>query len=159
METEEDDLQLEIPHEQFRVVDAASANWLVRRIVEARKYAERIEQWAAAELRRAEREQAFFVGRWGVELEEWARREIAQQHRRKSIVLPAGTVGFRSGPPKLVIVNEPALVAWCQDHLRSALRIHTAVLKSEITSYVMKTGEQPPGAKVDPGGRQSFFIR
>ncbi len=38
------------PPPAFEVHDAGSANWVVRKIVEARTYAKRIEAWAAAEI-------------------------------------------------------------------------------------------------------------
>ena len=92
METEQDELQIEIPDERFRVVDEGSANFVVRKVIESRRYRDHVEEWAAAELRRAQRQEGFFLGRWGLELEEWARSQIAQQFRRKSLALPAGTV-------------------------------------------------------------------
>jgi len=53
----------------FAVTDAASANWVIRKIVEARAYAARVRHWSALEIRRAEREEQFFIRRFGVELE------------------------------------------------------------------------------------------
>ena len=64
--------------EAFRVCDEASANWVVRRIAEARKYAEHVEAWAATELRRAEREERFLLERFGPQLEAWARERLAR---------------------------------------------------------------------------------
>ena len=49
--------------ETFAVDDAASANWLVRKIVETRAYAKHVKEWADGELRRAEREELFFLHR------------------------------------------------------------------------------------------------
>ena len=49
----------------FAVDDASSANWLVRKVVESRNYAEHVKEWAALELRRAEREERFFLERFG----------------------------------------------------------------------------------------------
>ena len=89
-----DEPQEETPQvpESFCVRDVATAAWVVRKVVEARAYAARVREWAAAELRRAQREEVFY----GHQLEQWARREVeAASGRRKSVNLPSGTVGFR----------------------------------------------------------------
>ena len=105
------DITLGVPH-RFIVCDAASAHWVIRKIVEARKYAERVETWAAAEVRRAQREEAFLLRRFGAELEAWARQEIQAQHDgRKSVCLPAGTDGFRIEQARLRVTEEAALAA------------------------------------------------
>jgi hypothetical protein len=49
------------PPDTFVVNDAMSANWLLRKIVEARAYAKHVKEWANGELRRAEREEMFFI--------------------------------------------------------------------------------------------------
>src|SRR5688500_6897486 len=56
--------------EGFHIHDAASANWVVRKVVEARQYAERVQAWADRELRRAKREEEFFRYRFGEQLEQ-----------------------------------------------------------------------------------------
>ena len=68
------------PDDGFVVRDASSANWVVRKIVEARAYAQRVKAWAELEQRRAQREEDVLLRRFGVELEAWARQQIAQQH-------------------------------------------------------------------------------
>ena len=82
--------------EGFCVRDESSANWVIRKIAECRSYAERVTVWAAAEIRRAEKEEEFFLFRFGGQLERWASEEIRKlKGRRKSLNLPAGAVGFR----------------------------------------------------------------
>jgi hypothetical protein len=55
--------------EAFAVRDAESANWVVRKIGESRMYAARVKAWAATELRRAERQEQFYLGRYGKQIE------------------------------------------------------------------------------------------
>ncbi len=143
--------------ETFAVDDAASANWLVRKIVETRAYAKHVKEWADGELRRAEREELFFLHRYGRQLEDWARAEIAKS-RRKSIKLPAGMVGFRTEPPKLDVTDEAKLVAWCRTALPTALRIETHILKQHVKDHVVITGECPDGTVISGGG-QRFYVR
>jgi hypothetical protein len=150
--------RIEREAEGFRVHDDSSANWLIRKITECRAYRERVERWAAAEIKRAEREEAFFLTRFGGQLETWARQQIAKQHGRKSLRLPAGTVGFRTEPTRLAVTDEPALLAWCKARLPSAVKVVERVLKSSLKDHVRTTGEVPSGAEVT-GGQQKFFIK
>lgn len=146
----------EVP-EAFSVEDASSANWLVRKIVEARAYAKHVKAWADAEVRRAEREEQFFVQRFGHQLEAWARQRISGS-RRKSLKLPAGTIGFRTEPPRLDVTDEPRLIGWCRRSLPKALRVETHVLRALVKEHVEQTGECPDGAEIG-GGQQRFYVK
>jgi hypothetical protein len=77
-ENEDGELAEQVP-ERFAVRDEASANWVVRRVVEARTYAERVKAWAEREQRRARREERFFLHRFGAELDRWL-KEIGRAH-------------------------------------------------------------------------------
>jgi hypothetical protein len=155
-----DDLMRRVEQEAegFSVHDDSTANWLVRKIAECRAYRERIERWAALEMKRAEREEAFFMTRFGGQLETWARRQIAKQRGRKSIKLPAGTVGFRTEPTRLAVKDEPALLAWCKANLPDAIQTIQRVLKSSVKDHIGGTGEIPDGTEI-AGGQQKFFIK
>lgn len=142
----------------FTVRDAASANWVIRKIVEARAYADRVKIWAELECRRAKREEEFLLRRFGAGLEEWARRQIAQQHdRRRSVSLPAGVIGFRTASNRLSINDEKRLLVWCRQHLPSALCIIESVTKTPLMDYLKASGECPPGTQL-LGGEERFHI-
>ncbi len=143
----------------FHVRDEGSANWVLRKIIEARAYRERVAKWAAAETVRAERQEAFLLHRFGSELESWAREQIGKQHgRRRSIALPTGVIGFRQEPTKLLVLDERALVAWCRTHLPAALKVSESMLKTEIQAHIKTTGECPAGAEIG-GGSERFYIK
>ena len=145
--------------ESFAVRDAATANWLVRKVVEARAYARRVAAWAERETRRAQRDEQFLLGRYGGELEAWVRRQVEREKgRRKSVALPAGTVGFRTEPQRLTVEDEQALVTWCRTNLPVALRVETRVLKGAVKAHVAATGELPIGAEI-AGGGERLYIR
>lgn len=147
-----------VPH-GFAVHDEASANWLVRKIIESRQYAKRVEAWAAAELRRAEAEERFFWFRYGTQLETWARGQLEAAHGgRKSIRLPAGSVGYRTLPQRLLVRDEHRLLGWCQANLPMAVVTTHAVLKSIVIEHLKSTGEVPDGAELG-GGEQKFYIK
>ncbi len=145
------------PPDTFTVDDSASANWLVRKIVEARAYAKRVKLWADVEVKRAQNEEQFFIQRYGRQLEAWARNELTAA-RRKCVKLPAGTVGYRTEPPKLDVMDEEKLIAWCRKTLPDALRVETHVLKSLVKEHVKETGECPDGVDIG-GGQQRFYIK
>ena len=145
--------------EAFHVHDAATANWVVRKIIEARQYAKRVEEWAAAERRRAEREERFFMFRFGAQLEQWARAQIeAGSNRRKSICLPAGRIGLRTPPPRLGIVDEVRLLSWCRANLPAAVIVTERVSRQALHDHVKATGECPDGTEV-PSAIDVLFIR
>jgi hypothetical protein len=143
--------------ESFAIEDASSANWLVRKIVEARAYAKHVKAWADMEVRRAERDEQFFLQRFGHQLEAWAKGQIAKG-RSKSVKLPAGTVGFRIEPPRLDITNEQRLIGWYRTTLPGAIRIETRVLKSVVKDHLEQTGECPDGVSI-AGRGQKFYVR
>jgi hypothetical protein len=144
--------------EGFSVHDAATANWVVRKIVEARAYAARVKAWAELEQRRARREEDFLIRRFGGELEAWARKQIAQQlDARRSVSLPAGCVGFRTEPTRLTITDDKRLFAWCRTNLPSAIRVIESVPKTPLMKHIELTGECPDGAELQ-GGCERFHI-
>ena len=141
----------------FEIDSDVSANWLVRKIVEARAYAQQVKAWADLEVRRAERDERFFMQRFGAQLESWARGQIALR-RGKSIKLPAGTIGFRTESAKLSIVNDERLITWCERCLPGALRIETRIVKTTVNEHFDQTGECPEGVEI-VGGGQRFYVR
>jgi hypothetical protein len=167
----------------FRVGDAASANWVVRKIRQARGYAEHVSAWAAAEALRARREEEFLWRRFGRELRDWTFGQVATLGgRRRSIALPAGVVGFRQGPPAVRVTDEAALLDWARRDapavlkltvevggaeaakLRSWLasecpsaRIDEQVIRTALRERVEETGECPPGA--DVSSEVKFYVK
>jgi len=142
------------------VRDAESANWVVRKIVEARAYAERCELWAEHEKMRARREEDFLMLRFGRELRDYARASIAEHgDRRKSVALPAGTIGFRRAGAKLVIEDEEAVLRWARKTQPNLVVIQESISKSGLTQYFEETGEIPPGGvRVEPE-KDKFYIK
>lgn len=145
------------PPKTFSVSDADSANWVVRKILEARNYAKHVKAWAEAENQRALREEQFFLFHYGLQLERWAKSQI-EGSRRKCVELPGGTVGFRTEPPKLDVADEKKLIEWCRQNLPFALRTDIYVLRSLVKDHVQNTGECPAGANISGGG-QKFYIK
>jgi hypothetical protein len=155
MPTKDDDRD---NNETFSVRDAATANWVIRKITESRAYGRKVRAWAEAEVKRAEREENQLLHRYGGQLEEFARQQIYLQHDgRKSVSLPAGTIGFRIEPTRLAIDDEQTLIRWCREHLPSAIRIMQTMLKAPLMEHLKATGECPKGTDII-GGAERFYI-
>jgi phage host-nuclease inhibitor protein Gam len=149
----------EVP-EHFEVTDEGTANWLCRKIRASRAYADEVRIWADRETARAAREEKVLMFLFGRQLERWARDRIARlKGKKKSINLPAGTVGFRASTPRLVIDNEHAVIEWARQHAPSAVHTVEKVLKSVLDNHFKITGELPDdGVHVEPA-TEKFFVR
>ena len=146
---------------RFSVHDESSANWLVRRVVEARAYRDRVKQWAERELRRSEREESFFLSRHGCELDAWLRSRLATERgRRRSVNLPAGTVSYRRQPAKLVVVDEPQVVAWATNAYPDALEtvVRQRLRRRVLTQHLEQTGELPPDGATFQSASDRLYI-
>ena len=183
-ELEQETVPPVIVPECFVIDDAQKASWVVRKIVEARKYGGRVQQWCERELRRAEQEEEWLLRRFGMELGVWAKGELDRVGgRRRSLNLPGGTVGFRLRPARVEVVDEQVALAWCRSHLPIALkvtveandqhglellrwhgqhaedsRLRQYVLREALNRHVQETGEVPDGAGVRPAADQ-FYVR
>jgi hypothetical protein len=144
----------------FCIDNADRANWLVRRIIEARAYADRVRTWSAREERRAKRDEQRLLYLFGRQLETWVSQELANSGgKRKSINLPAGSVGFRRIRPKLVIEDRTAVTDWAREHLPKAIVTKEHLSKQVINTQFAQTGEIPDiGAKIEPE-HDRFCIR
>ena len=146
------EMEAQVP-EQFAVHDEASANWVVRKIVGARAYAERVQSWAEQEAQRARREERFFLGRFGLELNRWLRQQLTENGgRAKSVNLPAGRVGLRTAKPRLVVDDETAAMNWAKSHCADAVTVAVSerLLKQPLHDHFAETGELPDGTRLEP---------
>lgn len=135
--------------ETFSIRDHRSANWLVRRINEARRYAASVRRYAESELKRAQREEEFLMSRYGAQLEQWAIHEINRNGgRRKFVALPGGRVCLRRVPAWLEIADESQAIGWCRTHLPSAVQIIERLRRTDLRHHVEETGEVPEGVAV-----------
>ncbi|HEV7301640.1 MAG TPA: hypothetical protein VGN72_19920 [Tepidisphaeraceae bacterium] len=169
---------------EFVIDNEHAANWFVRRIRELRDYVDRVECWSTTEVARSRRREAYLFERYGGQLENWLRRRLVDEGgRRRSINLPAGSVGLRATPAKLTVVDETALLQWVKQNMMDALQVqlgatgpdakqllewHAAVglevrmfetvSKRLVNAHVGDTGEIPDGAVLEPA-RDQLHIR
>lgn len=145
---------------QFAVVDDSSANWVVRRIVEARAYAERCEEFARREKARALRTEEFFMFRYGDQLLRWAEGRLAEQGgHRKSVNVPAGVVGFRRQPRKIVVDDEPALIEWAKKAKPELVITIEKISKEGLNKHMRETGELPDAGVHWDEDHETFYVK
>jgi hypothetical protein len=144
----------------FAVDSEKSANWLVRKIVAARQYADHVKAWADHEQRRSAREEQCLMFLFGRQLEAWAQAEIEKFNgRQKSLTLPAGTVGYRKLAAKLVVDDEAAVLSWARKNCPAAVVMSEKLSKVLFDEHVQKCGEIPDaGAHVEPE-TERFYIK
>ena len=145
---------------EFSVHDEATANWVVRIVMQARAYADRVKQWADAELRRAQREEERILYLYGGQLQDWVTSEIAKaKGKRRSLNLPAGRVGYRKVPSRFVIEDACAVMAWaragCPDAIKTVERLESSI----VMTHIQLTGEVPPAGVRQEPEYDKFFIR
>lgn len=169
----EEHVRATIP-EAFSIHDEASASWLVRKVVELRHYANRVREWADRELRSSTRDEEWLLRRFGPELETWLRAELTRRGgRRRYLALPAGTVGLRLQPPRVNVVDETLVGAWCLRNLPEAIRVTVdaegkaglqlaqwsaeheestrtmrKIMREPILRHVAESGELPDGVEL-----------
>lgn len=145
---------------EFRICDEKSANWLVRKVVEARAYRKRVRRWAEREIRQAAEDEKRLLFRYGTQLQAWASDEIRKlRGRRKSVGLPGGRVGYRTAGPKLVIEDVVAVVRWAKTACPEAIILEQRLDKATLNAHLLNSGEIPDhGAHLEPE-REQFFIK
>ncbi len=144
----------------FSVCDERTANWVVKKIIAAREYGQRVKIWAAQELARSERDEERLLYFFGAQLEVWATCELQRiKSRRKSISLPAGTVNFRHEPTKLIFTDEEAVLSWAKAHCPRAVQTVERLLKTPINEHFETTGEMPNSGTTLQPERERFYIK
>jgi hypothetical protein len=149
------------PSTAFANTSPEAANWLVRKVVEAREYRRRVNIWAEAEASRADKEESHLLRLLGSQLERWVTDELLRsRQKRRSLDLPAGRVGFRTAPMSLSVLDETSVIAWAKLNCPAAVVTTTVerLLKTPLTEYLQNTGDVPPSTQVEPS-RDKFFIK
>ncbi len=145
--------------QQFEVSDRDTAEWLVRKIVEADAHVVRVKSQADREIRRTMRERDFLLLRYGPQLERWTQKELQNyKGRRKSVLLLSGTVGYRQVAAKLVVDDQPAVIKWAKRFCRAAVVSVERLSKTQLKNHLMATGEIPAGTRLEAAS-QKFYVK
>jgi hypothetical protein len=154
------DAPIQAPTEPFTIDTESKANWLVRKIIELRLYRDRVDEWADREKARTIHDENFLMMRYGAQLQSWALAQIdAFKGRRKSLCLPAGTVGFRHQAPRLVVTDSAKVIAWAREHCPTAVQLTEKLILTPLHEHLAQSGEVPAeGAEIQPA-KEVFFVR
>jgi hypothetical protein len=102
----------------FRVNSRSEAEWVLEKLTEAESEIAALDKRKAvlisnieAMQREHEHRAQWLRVRFGPELEEWARTELAGKKTR-TLKTPFGTLSFRKRPEKLVVDEEEKAIAW-----------------------------------------------
>ena len=145
--------------ERFSVKDESSADWLVRKVVEADAHIRRVKEQSEREIRRTERERDFLLLRFGGDLQRWVKKQLQKDKgRRKSVLFLSGTAGFRRLAAKLVVEDETIVVQWAKKHCRKAVVVVERVSKTVLNEHLESTGELADGARLEPA-HERFYIK
>lgn len=106
---------------EFHVTDESSADWVLRKIAEARAGRKRVEAQLAAKVEAYRREEEYFTMRYQNELRIFAFVELDGK-KTKTLKLAEGSLSFRVTPPKLVVRDESLALAWATINAPNAIK-------------------------------------
>jgi len=151
----------------FAVTDLASADWCLRKVATAERrmqarhalVAQRKAEMDAWEAQ-ANKADLHTTDRMAEYLCPWAEHEIAEGGR-KSVSLPAGTVGFRRGPDSIEVLDAKTVITAIRE-LKLAdesrlIRIKEEVDKRGLMEYVKMGGALPEGCELREGERKFYM--
>lgn len=150
--------------EGFRIDNDGAADWALRKlaVIEKRmadadaladEEIQRVQEWLAQKRDEYERDRAWF----DEQLEDYHRRVLEEDGKRKTIKLPAGTLHARKLPDNVEIADVDAFVAWARGEREDFIRTSYAVDKAALKQAVLKDGEAIDGVtKVD--GETTFKV-
>jgi phage host-nuclease inhibitor protein Gam len=145
--------------DRFTIDSEEKANWLLNKLAAIEEEAARVKSQARKRAEELEADRNRLMGRFGAELEAFA-RTLAQERRRKSVTLLAGTLAFRTVPARWTITDEDAaLQAAGNLDVCVTTRVTKVTLdKAALFDYLDATGDLLPGIERTEAG-ESFCVR
>jgi len=151
--------------EAFGITDEKSATWLLRKLRAIDEEQEAIKAATDQRVKELQADRERLMGRFGSELEAWAREESAKRHR-KTITLPlAGmAVAFRTNPARLVVESEADAITTARAVAPQTLTTETvekfdrAAFLAHAKATLESTGEVLPGVSLTEE-RESFSVK
>lgn len=130
--------------EEFVPRTVQEVEWVVGKIVEAREEAKRIKERADILVKRAERKEEFFLGRYACYLQDFleAVPEVKAKKAR-SITLLTGMIGFRKVNQRIDILADKLqdAIQWAKTFAPDAVQIKEDVSKKLLAEVLNIAGE------------------
>jgi hypothetical protein len=142
---------------EFHVRDQESADWVLRKMLQAKTAIETVKANAEKLIRRHQRELDWLNLRFESELEELASRELKSQ-KTKTLQLSYGALAFRRVAPQVQATEDA--IGWLEQLAPDAVKTTKSVLVSQIPEDVVTAAiaEERPGIFIRPE-RESFSIK
>ena len=139
----------------FVPTDAASADWVLGKMADARARAARIRENAEKMARAEERRAEHLEWKYGPALQAWLRAEI-DGGKKKSVRLYHGVVGLRTKPAGVHVTDAAAALSWAMENVPGAVTAHLD--KKALADALLSTGQAVPFADFQPA-EDVFFIK
>jgi len=123
-------------------------NWYLREWNNCEDGKKRIKEQAAAMIKAIENRQKGLQYKCGGEFRERITAMVAENPKKKSVKLFQGTAGFRKSPERITFEDEMAVIATCEEHLPSAVKIVKSLVKSEIKKDMLENGVLMSGCEL-----------
>lgn len=157
------------PRPQFHVTDRESAEWVLHKMqdLQAEKVAIEARLKALtdnlnAQIHEVERRLGFLQYRFGGELFDWAREEIAKQpHGPKHVKTDYGKIGFRATKGSIKVADEEAALSWAERQAPEAVvikkAVHVSALPQALKQDVFDAPERYGFFAVEPPTEKGYI--
>ena len=135
----------------------AHAAAVVRAMAEIHDERERVEDQHTARLKRIDAKERSLRYLFETALAEWTARNLTG--KKKSIILPDGTVGMRTSAAKTVTESDATLREWAKVELPNAFNYDRAPLLMEsVKEWEAKHGKAAPG-RIQIDESETFYVK
>jgi hypothetical protein len=132
----------------FQIVDESSASWALGKLAANRSERDRVQAMAAKRVAELDADYNSLMGRFGADLQAWAKEE-AFRRRRKSVTLLDGVLSFRTVPPRIVLNEAAPEIAMTLGFVKppSEPAPDVSAFRKHAQAHFEATGELLPGVE------------
>lgn len=147
-----------IEKQDFHIDSESSAAWLLRKLRTLAEEKAAVQAATAQRIAELVADENRLMGRFGAELEAWARQQAEERHRKTITVPLAGcAVAFRTVPARLELTEEAVEIAATLGMMKPATP-DTVAYRKHAEQVLKDTGEILPGVSLREA-EERFSIR
>lgn len=154
---EVDETKTELSQIEKPVIDDKEASKLAGLIVTAEEELARTKEAGKQKVARCQERVTALRFCFEAKLREYAERRI-KGGKKKSVVLDAAKLAFRTIPDKVVTEGPDTLAQWAEVNLPEAVVLVPKVITEEVEKWEAKQGKLAPGRLSQPG-EERFYIQ
>ena len=163
----DEELPVATKDEPWEIQSLDDANFAMNRVARAQSkiderqqiaesYRQKLEARLTEWLESASKEDQSTIDFFTPHLEFWGSREIAKQHKKKSIDLMDGKIQQRTTQGSVIIYDEDAAMKYCEKHVPDAVKIKKSLSKTELKK-ALQDGEVIPKVEIsDPSTKTTI---